>query len=165
MVALGPRGAALIKSYETLRLKAYKPTPNDVWTVGYGSTRGVVEGMVINEMQANERFIQDTKTAVEAVGKLQDKMRSVGNNLTPSMIDALISIVFNGGPAVISSSNTIGRSLLSSRADKYYLAWRGFALWTKQRNKTVTTEDDDLLGLARRRSQEMMLFLEDGIPR
>jgi lysozyme len=155
MITLGPRGAALIKSYETLRLKAYKPTPNDVWTVGYGSTRGIREGIVITEFRAEELFKQDTQDAVEAVDYLHRRMSSKGFDLTPSMIDALISLVFNVGPSCLSASATIGKALI---AGNYYSAWRGFSLWTKQAS-------NDLLGLARRRSEEMKLFLEDGIPK
>lgn len=155
MITLGPRGAALIKSYETLRLKAYKPTPDDVWTIGWGSTRGVKAGMVIDEFQAEERFREDTRDAVEAVDYLNRRMLSKGYGLTQSMIDALVSLVFNVGPSCISASATIGKALL---VGNYYSAWRGFSLWTKQAG-------NDLLGLARRRSEEMSLFLEDGIPK
>jgi lysozyme len=155
MITLGSRGAALIKSYETLKLKAYMPTPNDVWTIGYGSTRGVREGMVITEFRAEELFKEDTQDAINAVDYLHRQMASKGYKLTPSMIDALISLVFNVGPSCLSASATIGKALLDG---KYYHAWRGFSLWTKQSGK-------DLLGLARRRSEEMKLFLEDGIPK
>jgi lysozyme len=33
----GPKGLALIREFEGLRLKAYR-CPADVWTIGYGST-------------------------------------------------------------------------------------------------------------------------------
>jgi lysozyme len=148
---LGNRGANLIKQYEKLRLLAYKPTPVDVWTIGWGSTRGVKEGMVITVEEAHERFAEDTRYAIDGV-------RDVRVELTQSMFDALVSLVYNCGPGAInpvrSKMPVIGRAL---RGGDYYAAWAGFASWRKQKGK-------NLLGLARRRAKEMVLFLEDGIP-
>lgn len=151
-VFLGDRGERLIKDYERLRLTAYKPTPNDVWTIGYGSTRGVYAGLRITKPEAEARFINDTRDAVTAVQSLSDRSRI---SLTQSMIDALISLVFNTGPSSIAATSTIGKAIM--RDGNYYAAWRGFCLWTKQKGV-------DLEGLAKRRTREMMLFLEDGVP-
>lgn len=151
MTLLGPRGEVLIKGYETLRLTAYKPTPDDVLTIGWGHTKGVKPGMVITLSQAKVYFREDTADAISSVSLLHKKINGA---LTESMTDALISLVFNAGPSAISSGSTIGRSLISR---DYFSAWAGFALWRKQAGK-------DLLGLACRRAQEMSLFLEDGIP-
>jgi lysozyme len=140
----GPRGLSLIKRYENLRLAAYKPTPNDVWTIGYGHTRGVGPGDTCTEQQANAWLREDCRAAEQAVLGLDVK-------LTQSMFDALVSLVFNVGPGAIAPNSTIGRTL---REGNIYLAWAGFALWRKQSGK-------DLLGLARRRANEMALFLED----
>ena len=148
LMTLGKRGEELIKSYEQLRLEAYLPTPDDVWTIGFGSTRAVSRGMKITIEQAEERFEVDTHDAIMAVSRLPV-------NLTQSMFDALVSLVFNVGPGCVSAASTIGKAL---RSGDYYGAWAGFTLWRKQAGK-------DLLGLARRRSREMVLFLEDGIPR
>jgi hypothetical protein len=35
------KDVAMIKKSEGLRLVAYLPTPNDVWTIGYGHTKTV----------------------------------------------------------------------------------------------------------------------------
>lgn len=144
---LGTRGDTLIKGYETLRLTSYKPTPNDVWTLGWGHTRGVVEGMTCTREQAQKWFDNDTSIAVSAVN-------AIAVPITQGMFDALVSLVFNAGLGAVISSSTVGSAL---RRLDYYAAWAGFALWRKQTGK-------DLLGLARRRSREMVLFLEDGIP-
>lgn len=165
-VTLGPRGESIIKSRETLRLTAYKPTPNDVWTIGYGHTLGVKSGQTCTREQAEKWFLEDVnRIAIPPLIRLSVRMESKGLTLTQSMIDALISLIYNGGEGVILSGTTIGDALLSGSPDMYYRAWRGFALWTKQRNSTPQTNDDDLLGLARRRSEEMVLFLADGIPK
>jgi len=144
---LGPRGESLIKGYETLRLSSYMPTPNDKPTIGYGHTRGVKLGTTCTQEQAEKWFLEDTGEAVENVNDLNIL-------LTQSMFDALVSLVYNAGPDVVATKNTIFKAL--SRGD-YFAAWRGFCLWTKQDGK-------DLLGLARRRSQEMVLFMVDGLP-
>lgn len=152
---LGPRGESLIKSFETLRLTAYRPARDDVWTIGYGSIRDVHEGLAITIDQAQLRFIADTFEAIRHVNTLPCA-------LTQSMFDALVSLVFNAGPGAIkiasetSFSSTIGNALYKPTPD-YFAAWAGFALWRKQAGK-------DLLGLARRRAKEMDLFLSDGLP-
>lgn len=158
MMNLGKRGEELIKSYETLRLEAYLPTPDDKLTIGWGHTKGVYKGMQINLENAQEFFLSDVKDSVDAVNKLPCK-------LTQSMFDALVSLVFNAGSKCISERSTIGDALRMIPGAKglrvnicYYAAWRGFSLWTKQAGK-------DLLGLARRRSEEMTLFLADGLPK
>lgn len=159
MITPGPRGEKLIKRKETVNesgtpsLVAYLPTPDDVWTIGFGSTRAVTKGMVITAEQAQLRFIDDIREARNVVDLMYRKMGG-GSVLTQSMIDALISLVFNEGPKPLLVTNIIGAALV---AKKYYEAWQGFALWRTQNHK-------DLLGLARRRGEEMMLFLEDGIP-
>lgn len=150
--SLGPRGSNLIKSYETLQLKAYKPTPNDVWTIGWGSTRDVKPGMVITLSEAEDRFRQDILSAVSLIN-------SLSLTLTQSMFDALVSLVFNVGSGAVASASTICSAL---RMGDYYTAWAGFTLWRKQRGSDGKLHD--LLGLARRRAKEMSLFLEDGLP-
>lgn len=147
-MTLGKRGEALIKQYETLKLTAYLPTPNDVSTIGWGHTRGVKMGDTCTRDQADRWFREDVRSSELAVET------STGDTLTQSMYDALVSLVFNVGPAAVSSSSTIGKAL---RDSNYFAAWAGFALWRKQGKK-------DLLGLARRRAKEMVLFLEDGLP-
>lgn len=145
---LGPRGEALIKGIETLRLEAYRPTKNDVLTIGWGSTRDVRQGMKITIEEAQSRFVDDTADAVRVVVGLPCP-------LSESMADALISLVYNAGPSTVSPSSTIGAAL---RKRDYYAAWIGFTLWRKQAG-------EDLRGLARRRSLEMALFMEDPFPK
>lgn len=166
VISLGPRGDSIIRARETLRLKAFRPTPNDVITIGLGHTENVKAGDICTKEQAENWYKEDIHhIAIIPLERLARKMESKGFSLTPSMVDALISLVYNAGEVVIHMGNTIGDALLSGSPDMYYRAWRGFALWTKQRNSTPLTNDDDLLGLARRRSEEMVLFLADGIPK
>ena len=43
----------LIKQFEGCRLKAYR-CPAGIWTIGWGETQGVVEGMVWTQARADE---------------------------------------------------------------------------------------------------------------
>lgn len=148
---LGPRGAALIKRYETLSLVAYLPTPDDVPTIGWGHTRGVKMGDTITREQAEHFFTADVADAVDAVNVFIG--RGV-KQFSQSQFDALVSLAFNAGAASISRDSTIGRALV---AGKPYDAWAAFALWRKQAGK-------DLRGLAARRAAEMALYVEDKLP-
>lgn len=145
---LGPRGETLIKSYERLRLQAYKAAPHEtVWTIGWGHTRGVRQGDVITEEQAHLHFLDD-------VLPLEAALMLVRAPLTPSMTDALISLMFNCGKGAIARGTTIAHALDDR---DYFAAWRAFALWTRGGGQ-------HMLGLARRRATEMTLFFEDGLP-
>lgn len=163
-MTLGKRGELLIKSYEGYSSKAYLPTPDDVLTIGFGHTRNVKMGDTCTTEQAEEWFKQDISSAVQAVNKFKF-------NLTQAMFDALVSLVFNVGPGALKPAKvpTLKQSDMGSTIwtalsgygrngdPDYYAACAGFFLWRKQNKK-------DLLGLARRRAKEMVLFLEDGLP-
>jgi lysozyme len=149
VLELGPRGTQLIQSFETLRLEAYLPTPNDVPTIGWGHTKGVKLGMTCTVQQAQQWFAEDTAVAVSSVNAINATVA-----LSQSMFDALVSLAFNAGVGAIGSTSTVGKAL---RAGSYFDAWRGMSLWTKQAGK-------DLRGLASRRSHEMALFMEDRLP-
>lgn len=151
---LGPRGKKIIRSRETLRLVAYRPTPSDKWTLGWGHTRGVKEGDTCTPEQAEAWFIEDTASARHDVEKC------VQVALTAGMFDALVSLVYNAGAGAVDGDSTIGAALA---AGDYYAACAGFFAYRKQTNK-ATGKRENLLGLARRRVEEMALFLEDGIP-
>ncbi len=62
-------GVRLIKSFEGLRLDAYPDpgTGGDPWTIGYGTTRGVVPGMTITEAEAEELLVDDLAAFERAV--------------------------------------------------------------------------------------------------
>lgn len=151
-LTLGSRGETLIKSFESLRLEAYLPTPDDVPTIGYGHTKGVRLGDKCTKEQAEIWFDEDVSSSVKSVLLTQ---LSLNIPLTQSMFDALVSLVFNVGSGCIGVNSTIRRALA---VKDYYTACGGFFLWRKQGKK-------DLLGLARRRVEEMDLFLKDGMPK
>jgi len=150
-MTLGKRGAALIKGKETLRLKAYLPTPNDVPTIGWGHTQGVKLGDTCTEAQAQVYFGADTAKAVRLVNA---RMQQTGVPLSQSMFDALAVLTFNLEIA-IQPGHTVGDAW--AKRD-YYGMFRGFCLYTKQGVA-------DIRGLAIRRAQEMALFMEDPFPK
>lgn len=144
MMQLGPRGEALIKSYEELVLKAYKPTPDDRWTIGWGHTGpGVTEGLVWTPMVAEEYFRRDTNEAANAVISATDVP------LTQNQFDALVSFAFNVGAVHAENSTLI--SYVNAR--KWQAAAAEFPKWDKQAGKV-------LAGLVTRREAEAALFLE-----
>ena len=87
----------LIAGCEALRLTSYKPThlATEPWTIGYGHTAGVVEGMTITAALARTLLEED-------VQNVEHDLRPVVARcvLTQGMWDALVSLCFNlrGGP-------------------------------------------------------------------
>ena len=134
-------GIDLIKRYETLRLKAYLPTPNDVPTLGWGHTDCVTLDDTCTEEQAEEWLRQDCVWAEDCVN------RHVTVPLQQNEFDALVSLVFNiGGTNFIKS--TLLRLLNDGDLDG---ASEQFLRWDKQKGAT-------LAGLTRRRKEEKELF-------
>lgn len=82
-------GINLIKSFEGLRLHAYK-CPAGVLTIGYGHTAGVREGDVIDAQKAEQLLVEDLRQFEEVVGR---ECPGISQN----QFDALVSFVFNVG--------------------------------------------------------------------
>lgn len=137
----------MIKKHEALRLKAYLPTPYDVWTIGWGHTSTARKGMVITEAQAEKLLRQDLAWVRAVIAK------EVKVPLSQPQYDALASFIFNLGGANFKSSTLLRRL----NASDYLGAANEFLKWDKQRQggKLVT-----LRGLTRRRREERVLFLE-----
>lgn len=93
--AVTERGKALAREREVLRLVAYKPTPDDVWTIGWGHTRGVHEHQTCSKAQAEAWLTDDFANAARALE------RKIGEDvvtlLTDNQHDALCDFVFNLG--------------------------------------------------------------------
>lgn len=134
------RGIDLIKSFEGLRLSAYK-CPADVWTIGYGTTAGVQPGQTITKERAEELLREDVKRFEAQV------LRLVKVPLTQGQHDALVSFVYNLGAGNLSNS-TLLRLL---NAGDYAGAAAQFDRWNKAGGKV-------LAGLVRRRAAERALF-------
>lgn len=133
----------LIKKWEGLRLEAYLPTPNDVWTIGWGHTLGVKKGDKITKEQAEAFFREDIKWAEEAVNN------SVKVSISQNMFDALVSLVFNIGATAFKKSTLLKKL---NKAD-YEGAANQFLVWNKQKGRILS-------GLSKRRSEEREYFLK-----
>ncbi len=134
------KGLDLIKSFEGLRLSAYK-CPAGVWTIGYGTTAGVKPGQSITKERAEELLRDDVKRFEDQV------LRLVKVPLTQGQFDALVSFTYNLGAANLGNS-TLLRLL---NAGDYKGAAAQFDRWTKAGGK-------ELPGLVKRRAAERALF-------
>jgi len=133
-------GRRLIKNYEGLRLKAYKPVAAEkYWTIGYGHYGAdVSQNMVITEAQAENYLTQDLKKFENAVNKL-------GRTFNQNQFDALVSFTYNCGAG---SLNTLCRNRNNAQIAEALLLYC----------KDVTGKV--LPGLQKRRKQERELFLK-----
>lgn len=134
------RGIDLIKSFEGLRLSAYKDVVGVV-TIGYGTTSGVKMGDTITKERAEELLREDVKRFEGYVDRL------VKVPLTQGMFDALVSFTYNLGPGALEKSTLLDQL---NRGD-YDGAAEQFGRWVKAGGKT-------LAGLVRRRAAERALF-------
>lgn len=132
----------LIMSFEGLRLKAYQDQ-NNIWTIGYGHTLGVIPGRVITKYQAINYLNAD----LYSVDKTLAQFLKVG--LTQNQYDALTSFVFNIGSGNFERSSCL-RDINQS---KFTDACNSIGLWSH-----VGTVVD--AGLVRRRKAEQALFLK-----
>lgn len=133
-----------IKKSEGLRLSAY-PDPGskngDPWTIGYGSTKGVVKGMKISAEEAEARLRDDLTNAENAVSRL------VTVPLNDNRFGALVSFVFNIGAGAFQKS-----TLLKLLNQGQYDAVPGqLARWNKNDGAVMA-------GLTKRRAEEAKLW-------
>lgn len=135
---------SLLESYEKFRPTAYPATASErargIWTIGYGHTKGVKEGDTCTMAQAVAWLHEDVVAAVAAVCRL------VRATLTQNQFDALVSLVFNCGPAPL--TGTLGAEL---NLGNYAAAAAEFKRWDRQ----AGTELD---GLEKRRLVEAAHF-------
>lgn len=139
---ISENGLALIRQFEGLRLSAYQDTVG-VWTIGYGTTRGVGPGMTISKSEAEALLEAD----VERFERELECLVTVP--LNQNQWDALVSFIYNLGAKNLASS-TLLRLL---NAGDYAGAAAQFTRWNRAGNRV-------LAGLTRRREAERALFLE-----
>ena len=138
-----PKGIALIKEFEGLRLKAYK-CPGGVWTIGYGHTVGVKPRMVISEAQAEE-YLKADLIAFERY------LNGLGLALNQNQFDALVSFIYNVGTGNFSSS-TLLRKVRVNPQDNSIMD--EFLRWVYSKGRVLP-------GLQRRRLAEMKLYFSN----
>lgn len=137
----GVKDVELIKESEGLRLEAYLPTPNDVWTIGYGHTKTAKKGMKITNAGAEALLLHDlawVETAIDTHVKVP---------LNQNQYDALASFIYNVGATAFKKSTMLK---LLNKGD-YQGAADQFPRWNKQKGKVLN-------GLTARRKKEQTLF-------
>ena len=140
MLQLSKTGIELLKHFEGCELKAYQDSVG-VWTIGYGHTKGIYEGLEITQLEA-EKMLQDELPEYE--GYVTDKVVPL---LQQHEYDALVCWVYNLGPTNLSSSTLLKRLNAGEFNDVPFQMKR----WDKAGGQP-------LLGLTRRRNAEALLF-------
>ncbi|MGP1382530.1 MAG: lysozyme [Thainema sp.] len=138
---INDKGLHLLKSFEGLRLKAYLDAVG-VWTIGYGTTRGVRPGMQITKAEAEALLRDDLRKFEQAVSS------NIQVPLNSDQFSALVSFTYNVGAGALASSTL--RRLLNQ--NNYSTAAEEFLRWNKGGGRV-------LAGLTRRRRAERALFL------
>lgn len=135
------KGIDLIKKFEGCRLEAYK-CPAGIWTIGYGHTKGVKDGQIITQEQAEEFLREDLRIFEQTVESC------VKVPLSQNQFDALVSFCYNCGSGALKTSTLL--RLLNE--GNYSEAGEQFLRWNKAGGKV-------LVGLTRRREEEREMFL------
>lgn len=133
-----------IAEFEGIRLKAYKPVPQEkYWTIGVGHYGAdVTEGMTITRQQAMDMFAEDIR-------KFEGYVTATGLVLTQNQFDALVSFTYNCGAGNL-------QKLVKGR--DYQQIADAMLLYNKGSGKV-------LAGLTRRRQWERELFLSGSEPK
>ena len=133
-------GIALIKKFEGCELEAYQCSAK-VWTIGYGHTKDVVEGMTISKEEAEEMLVDELHEYENYINQY------VTTALSQNQFDALVSWVYNLGPANLKASTLL--KVLNQ--GEYEDVPAQIKRWNKAGGKVLE-------GLIRRREAEACLF-------
>ena len=133
-------GISLIKKFEGCELEAYQDAVG-VWTIGYGHTKNVKEGMTVSKEQADNMLLNELDEYCEHVEK------AVTVDLKQCEFDALVSWTYNLGPTNLNNSTML--KVLNNK--EYDDVPAQIKRWNKAGGKV-------LQGLIRRREAEALLF-------
>ncbi len=136
-------GIDLLKSFEGLRLKAYKDSVG-IWTIGYGHTGSVSPDMEITAGEAEELLKKDLESFEAGVQKL------LTTPVTPNQFAAMVCFAYNCGLGNFKQSTLlrcVNKHNIAGAADE-------FLRWDKAAGIVLP-------GLTRRRKAERELFLSD----
>lgn len=139
-----PRIVAFICGFEQCRLVSYKPTRNDVPTIGWGSTGPDIHlGMSWTQADCDARFASDLARFARGVSAL------IKGATNQNQFDAMVSLSYNIGLHGFESSTV----LREHNHGNHTQAQEAFALWNKQ-------DGEALAGLTRRRAAEAAIYGE-----
>ena len=155
--SISPDGIELVKKFEGLhrlqpdgRVAAYR-CPANIWSCGYGSTKGVKSDTVWTKDYCELRLIEDLNDHAKEVKKL------VNVPLSQSQYDALVSFVFNIGAGRNFRTSTLLKKLNVGLYDEVP---EQIMRWNKAR---VDGKLTPLKGLTRRRAAEAAIFSKDAL--
>ena len=133
-------GLSLIKKFEGCELEAYQCSAG-VWTIGYGHTKGVTPNDSISQEEAEQMLVDELHEYESYVNEY------VTVALSQNQFDALVSWVYNLGPANLKASTML--KVLNS--GEYEDVPAQMKRWNKAGGKVLE-------GLIRRREAEACLF-------
>ncbi|BCK01394.1 lysozyme [Anaerocolumna chitinilytica] len=139
-------GIALLKQFESCRLKAYKALPTEkYYTIGYGHYGPDVKpGMTITQAEAEAMLQEDLKKYEKPVND------NVTAEITQNMFDALVSFTYNCGADALKKSTLLKKINIKD----YTGAAAEFLEWNRSGGKVIN-------GLTDRRQVEASLFLKE----
>jgi lysozyme len=144
MRSIPAAAVSFIAAHEACKLTAYPDpaTGGKPWTIGFGSTDGVTEGMTIDLADAKSRLAQDL---AHAAALLAERIGGVVDELSTCQYAALLSFVFNVGA---NPSWTIWKRLRARQFDQIPIELMRF----------VNAGGKKLQGLVNRRADEVKLW-------
>jgi lysozyme len=142
---MGTNGLNLLKSYEKCPLKAYWDSLGKVWTIGWGHTANVTQGLVWTQLQADNTL----KADMLAYGNTVNKYIHVPIN--QNQFDAMTDLCFNIGQSTVNGfpSSSVVRDFNNKNLAPIP---NDFRLWDRAGGNVSA-------GLLRRRNDEVKLFL------
>lgn len=142
---ISQKGIDLIKRFEGFRSKPYK-CPAGVWTIGYGTTRGVTASTPeVSEAEAEALLRKD-------VAGFETQLAGfLPTTLKQNQYDAIVSFVYNLGVPAFKNS-TLFRIIATFPNDKKRIKAE-FGRWVHAGGKRLD-------GLVKRRAAEAELYCE-----
>lgn len=132
-------GIELIKHFESFRSNAYL-CPANVWTIGYGHTKGVKKGDKITEQEGEKLLIDDLKVYERDTLNVCNALNLEFND---NQFSALVSFCYNCGAGALKKMLTNYKNGTSIYDAMYKYRFGG---------------GKELAGLIRRRKAEIHLF-------
>lgn len=137
IAAVSAVGASSIMMYEGYSSVAYQPLKGDLWTIGFGTTKGVKEGDVIDPLTAINAFNKDLAAVTKEI-----KVCLKGE-IKPYEMDAFASLAYNIGTTAFCNSTLVRKF----NARDYQGACNEIRRWVYFKGNVVQ-------GLVNRREQE-----------
>lgn len=130
-----------LKEFEGCKLTAYK-CPAGIWTIGYGTTKDVKQGMKITLADAEKLLKKDLE-------KFEDYVNKLNVCQTQGQFDALVDFAYNLGTGNLCSS-TLLKYIKNHKS--YQEIQNQFMRWNKAGGKVLE-------GLTKRRKWEAARYV------